>query len=316
MDEFSTIAKLWPSGTDLDLGTDSNILLGGATFSRHAADYVTSVDGTKTYRFLFWNTGRHMTNRRRVKWIFTQLGWGHWTATRWYGTPGGGPPGVPRVRADAFTIGGDMPLVDTPIDPSSTYAPGAWPFNGNDHEIGTANAGALVVPKDPFPITVSSAYDFAGWLQLTFGGDDNGEYVETDIGPLPGTPTFFDHAVAGPFAVAAGASADLIATYGYLNKPRRLIDWFNEVMRSPTDFSTIVDPSPEDRLRLRLLGDLIRQAEPTRALTADLENLIKSAPQMSGEELKRAAQSLKNTLELGKTALSALDAQMKRGGKQ
>lgn len=315
MDEFRTIAKLWPSGTDLDLGTDSNILLGGATFSRHAADFVTSPDGTKTYRFLFWNTGRHMTSQRRVKWIFSQLGWGLWTATRWYGTPGGGQGGPPRVHADAFTIGGDVPLAATPIDPSSTFAAGAWPFNGNDHEIGTAAAGALVVPKDPYQITVTSAYDFAGWLQLVFGGDDNGEFVETDTGSAPGTATFFDHVAAGPFAVAAGASADLIASYGYLNRPRRLVDWFKELMKHPGDFNPVVDPSPEDRIRLRLLENLIRQTEPTQALSADLENLIKLAPQMSGEELKRASQSLKNTLDLGRTALAALDAQMKRGGR-
>src|SRR4051812_46964886 len=111
MDEFRTIAKLWPAGTELDLGTDStNLTLtppDSANFTRTAAPFVTSVDGTQTYEFLFWNTGRHMTNKRKVIWIFSQFGWGIWTATRWYGTPGNGPPGQPRVRGDSFSLHGN-----------------------------------------------------------------------------------------------------------------------------------------------------------------------------------------------------------------
>src|SRR6266550_1759615 len=119
MDEFKTVAKLWPAGTDLDLGADSNLISGpgSASFSRHAANFVTSMDGTQNYQFLFWNTGRHLTNKRHVSWHFTVLGWGLWKATRWYGTPVGGPPGPERIHADAFTIGGDAPLsANTPID--------------------------------------------------------------------------------------------------------------------------------------------------------------------------------------------------------
>lgn len=324
MDEFRTIAKLWPTGIELDLGTDSNILLGGATFSRHAAQYVTSVTGTQTYQFLLWNTGRHMTNKRSVKWIFSVLGWGIWTATRWYGTPStGGPPPVPRVRADAFTIAGDVPLVATPIDPSSTYAPGAWPFNGSDHEIGTAAGAASVVPKDPFPITTSSSYDFAGWLQLLWGGDNTSEFVETDTGSPPGSPGFYDHVVGGAFPVAMGASADIIATYGTVNNTitgpdfDRWKDWIYQVVfnlpgRIPRDWG---DPVPPDLIRMRMLERAIQATQPGLPSSGDFQSLIEAAPRMSHEELKRAVQSLKTSLDLGKTALSALDAQIKRGGK-
>ena len=62
MGEYRTTAKLWPAGTELDLGIDSNFLTlkppDSATFRRIAAPFVTSPDGTQTYQFLFWNTGR------------------------------------------------------------------------------------------------------------------------------------------------------------------------------------------------------------------------------------------------------------------
>ena len=148
MDEFQTIAKLWPTGAEIDLGTDSNLLGGPATFTRNAASFATSPDGTQNYQFLFWNTGRHTTGKRRVRWNFSVLGWGTWTATRWYGIPYGGPPGASRVRADAFTIGGDAPLLGTPISPSSTYAPGSWPLAGDDHVIGTTAGANRGVPVD------------------------------------------------------------------------------------------------------------------------------------------------------------------------
>src|SRR5262245_29792407 len=127
MDEFRTTAKVWPAGTELGLDVDSNLLGGHATFTRNAANFVTSADGAHTYQFLFWNTGRHMTNKRQVRWNFSVLGWGTWPATRWYGTPpvGGGGPGAALVRADAFSIGLDAPLAPgTPIDgAASTYPP-------------------------------------------------------------------------------------------------------------------------------------------------------------------------------------------------
>jgi hypothetical protein len=109
--QFSVVGKLWPSGSSLDLGTDNNSVTVPPTahFDRHAANFVTSMDGTHNYQFLFWNTGRHVTNKRHVHWDFSVGGWGIWTATKWYGTPGGNG-GPPRVRVDAFSIGGDAPI--------------------------------------------------------------------------------------------------------------------------------------------------------------------------------------------------------------
>lgn len=314
MDEFRTIAKLWPSGTELNLGTDSNLLGGSATFTRDAPNFVT--DGAQNYQFLFWNTGRHTTHKRRVRWNFSVLGWGTWTATRWYGTPSGGA-GVPRVHADAFSIGGDVVFGATPIDAAaSTFAPGTHPFNGDDHAIGTAGAGATVIAKDPF-----SNYDFAGWLQLIWGGDATGEFVESDSGSggTIGGSGFYDQVDEHSFAVAKGASADLLATYGHRRQdividPGRIRDWFFESifegMGGKLEIPPKGDPSPMDRIRLKLLEQLLSQTQPGAGSGTDFQRLIEAAPNMSPAQLKQTVQSLKTTLDLGKTALSAIEAQL------
>lgn len=322
MDEFRTIARLWPSGTEIDLGTDSNVLGGPATFTRNAATYATSPDGTQNYQFLFWNTGRHTTGKRRVRWNFSVLGWGTWTATRWYGIPSGGGPGASRVRADAFTLGGDAPMMGTPISPSSTYAPGSWPLAGDDHVIGTTAGAASVVAKDPYPGPASSTYDFAGWLALTWGGDPSGEYVESDVGTSGtfGGTGYYEHVIGGDYPVPMGQSADLIATYGTrhsgksgpdLGKLRELI--YEILTRDPrVEIPQRGDPSPGDLIRLKLLGQLMEEVRPEVAQGNDFQALIENAPKMGREELKRSLQSLDTTLELGKAAHLALDVAMKR----
>lgn len=326
MDEFRTICKLWPAATELNLGTDSNLLGGPATFTRNATNFVT--DGTQNYQFLFWNTGRHMTNKRQVRWNFSVLGWGTWTAIKWYGTPSGGP-GTPRVRADAFTIGGDAPLSGTPIDATSTYAPGAWPFGGDDHVIGTAAGAANVVAKDPFPSVASSSYDFAGWLQLVWGGDPTSEFVETDVGPGGSGSGFgvYDHVAGGAFPVAMGASADLLATYGTKHSnvidPGVIQDFLRDILEKFAHLGEpgglkipgYVDPSPIDFIRLKVLEQFLQQTRPGSGGGTDFQRLIEAAPGMSREELTRSMQSLKTTLGLGETALTAIEAQLKRSGK-
>ena len=321
MDEFRTIARLWPSGTEIDLGTDSNVLGGPATLSRNAATYATSPDGTQNYQFLFWNTGRHTTGKRRVRWNFSVLGWGTWTATRWYGIPSGGGPGASRVRADAFTIGGDAPMMGTPIDASSTYAPGSWPLAGDDHVIGTTAGPASVVAKDPYPGPASSTYDFAGWLALTWGGDPSGEYVESDAGTSGtfGGTGYYEHVIGGAYPVPQGTSADLIATYGTHNSgisvidPRKLWELIYEVLGDPrVVIPQRGDPSPGDLIRLKLLEQLMEKARPGVGQGTDFQTLIENAPKMSRDDLKRSLQSLNTTLELGKAAQLALDVAMKR----
>ena len=316
MDEFKTIAKLWPAGTELNLGTDSNVLSGPYNSTRQAAKFVT--DGAQTYEFLFWNTGRHVTGKRNVKWIFSVLGWGVWTATRWYGIPGNGP-GAQKIRANAFSIGGDQSLGTVPPingPPASTFPPNAWPDNGDDHVVSTANGPVSIAAKDPY-----NEYDFAGWLPLMWGGDDTGEYVETDSGAGSiGSITFYDHVIGGNFAGVQGSSAELLATYGYHHQATGgigrgpLRDWIYEVIFDylhRVDPGRKGDPSPMDRIRMRFLEELVEQARPGPGAVTDIQHLIEAAPNMSREELKRSMQSLKTTLELGKTALGVIEAQMK-----
>jgi hypothetical protein len=275
---------------------------------------VTSPDGTTNYQFLFWNTGRHLTNKRQVRWNFSVLGWGVWTATRWYGIPGGGPPGVPRVRADAFNIGGNAILSPTPISPSSTFAAGAWPFMGDDHVIGTAGGAATVVPVDPL-----SGYEFAGFMQMIWGGDPSGEFVESDAGTggSIGGPGFFDHITGTTFNAAAGSSADLLAAYGYNAGSTPPWKWWIDILvgRKPgIDIPDRGDPAPPDVLRARILEQLLRQTQPGPQ-GGDFEQILARSATMSKEQLQRAVQSVKTSIDLGKTTLDSLEAQLKKIGK-
>ncbi len=316
MDTFRVISKLWPTGADLDLGDDTNNVTVPSSFTRHAANFVTSMDGSSTYQFLFWNTGRHLTNKRHVIWNFGVGGWGLWTATRWYGTPSGNG-GPPRVHAEGFTIGGDAPLgPDTPIDgPASTCASGAWPFMGNDHEIGTAGGAADVVAKDPF-----HSLQFAGWLRLVWGGDDSGTFVETDSGASPGTPGFFEHVSGGSFHANQNTSADLLATYGNSAQSIPITVNWGEIFAGlglGTGPIGPGDPGPDDLVRLAVIEQLLLKTKP--GLTAggtNFQRLIQQAPSMTADELKQAKTALQTSLDLGKTAMNAIDAQIKERGKR
>lgn len=319
MDEFRTIGKLWPSGDELDLGTDSNILGGPATFTRNAPGFVTSPDGATNYQFLFWNTGRHVTSKRRVRWNFSVLGWGTWTATRWYGTPSGGPGGPPRVHAETFSIGNDDLLAGaTPIDAgASSFAAGAHPFGGSDRQIGTADGPATVVAKDPF-----NARQFAGWLKMIWGGDPSGEFVETDAGTSGtfGGTGYYDHVnvLTGAYHAAQGTSADLLALYGTHDDPGtiQIKKWFEEVFRTkvPFEIPQKGDPSPMDLIRMRILEQMLERTQPNAGGGGgDFQKLIESAPGMNRDELKRALMSVKTSLSLGETALAAIEGRL-RGG--
>ena len=324
MDVFRTVTRLWPTGDDLGGGIDSQTLSlappASVSEDRTAAQFVVSDDGTHTYQFLFWNTGRHITNRRKVIWNFSRFGWGVWTATRWYGIPPTNGGGQPRVRADAFDLHGNALLSpDSPIDAAaSTFAPpGAHPFNGDDHAIGTATAGATVVAHAHM-----SAYDFAGWIQLLWGGDPTGDFVETDVGTSGsfGSGSFYDTVPAGtnPFVVAMGQSADLLAAYApaSVSIPSKFghIDWEKVIFGPWHDIPQIGDPGPEDLLRLAILEGLVQRTRPgpVGAGITDIERVIESASRMTKDELTRAKQSLQTTLDLGKSALHTIEARLKQ----
>jgi hypothetical protein len=326
MDVFQVVAKIWPTGATLDLGTDSSVYTVTYSPTRIAAQFALSGDGTQNYQFLFWNTGRHTTSKRMVHWTINNAGWGTWTATKWYGIPPPpGPGGPSRVRADAFSMRDNAPMAATPIDPSSTYAAGAWPSGGDDHVISTTAGAATVVAKDPFPGPLAgTTYDFAGWLQLMWGGDPTGVFEENDSGTTsisPDSTGYYDHLPAAPFPVAMNTSADLVATYGTYHSggDRPNWDWLRALLedvgyRGP-DLPYNVDPAPPDLIRLAILERLVARARPAAGGGGDFQRLMEIAPTMDREALKRAIQSIKTSLDLGNAALTTIEARLKGLGK-
>lgn len=217
---FTVTTKLWPTGENLDIGTDNNVVAvppGTASFDRHAALFVTSPDGTQNFEFLFWNTGRNVTNKRHVHWDFTVGGWSSWTGTRWYGVPpqNGGPPSH-EVSVSPFSIANNAPIASgTAIDaPASTFPAGAYPDMGDDHLIDTENGAVSVAAKPSL-----ASQQFAGWDQIVWGGDDSDTFYESDSGPSQGSFGFYP-AGGGTFPVAQNGSAILLALYGNSTKPK------------------------------------------------------------------------------------------------
>jgi hypothetical protein len=311
MSKFTVVTKLWPSGASLDTGTDETTLTvpPTASFNRHAANFVVSPDGKQNFQFLFWNTGRHVTNKRHVHWDFSVGGWGVWTATKWYGTPTIGTPGPGVIDVEPFSLGGDALITGsgTAIDAAASTIPaGAFPFSGNDHQIGTAGGAVNVAAKTPF-----AALQFAGWDLLVFGGDDSGEFDETDAGGSPGSASFFPVG-SGTFHVNQNTSANLLALYGNSSKSNLggILANVGDILTKPGVISP-VDPSPEDRLRLAILQGLLQQTKPAGGQTADLQALTQAAPGMSLDELNAALKSVQTTVALGNTTVSALQAQIK-----
>jgi hypothetical protein len=196
------------------------------------------------------------------------------------------------------------------------FPPGAWPSGGDDHVISTVSGGATVVAKDPF-----NGYEFAGWLQLIWGGDPTGEFVESDSGTSGsiGGVGFYDHVIGGAFSAPIGTSADLLASYGYHDDGGigPFLKFWNELFRErgPFKIPQKGDPGPEDIIRLKILQQLLQETKPGAAGGTDFQGMIEGAARMSREELKRAIQSVHTTLDLGKTALKTLEARLKRGGK-
>lgn len=310
MSQFSVIAKIWPSGITLDLGTDNNMVTVPPTahFDRHAANFVSSMDGTHNYRFLFWNTGRHVTNKRHVHWDFSVGGWGIWTATKWYGTPPPlGPPGPPVVRVTPFSIGDNGPITGSGTaiadPPASSFPAGAHPFMGDNNAISTAAGAVDVAAKDPF-----ASLQFAGWDQLVWGGDDSGEFDESDADGVPGSPSFFPVGT-GTFHVNQNNSADLLALYGN-SSTLSLGRILNDILTKPGPIS--IDTSPMDRLRLAILEGLLQRTQPTGGVQGtDFQTLILAASRMNVDELKAALKSVQTSIALGNTALSTIQAQIK-----
>src|SRR3954471_14254044 len=121
MAHFNAHGRQYRDGADLPSfgSVDVTITAPGTTVEQNAAPELPGLDG-QPRKFLYWDTGRRITNKRRVRWTFNHpTDWSEWAAVAWYGTPVIGPGGVPAVSVDAHwvTVG--------PIDPSPVDGPGS-----------------------------------------------------------------------------------------------------------------------------------------------------------------------------------------------
>ena len=338
MNKFEVISKLWPSGTLLNGGVDVNTVNPpGQVFTRTAPPLAPGTGAPNGYRFLFWNTGRRVTNKHQVTWTFNNLpSWTTWTATRWYGIAGpetdnGG--GSKLITASAFAMEDDASMPGTPIDAAtSTFTDGpagqqAHPFGTppDDHVASTQWGQASVAALDPFPPQmVFNEYYFAGWLRLVLGGDTSGQFDETD-GATIGGSSFYSHLDASPIPIGKDATVELMAAYRVvrISPPDvpdlipidyiKFIEWLLDYDRLVNPFDP--RPSRADRLRVGVLTDLFaltRMAEGPEDL---LKSLAVNAKSLSPEELKRAISSAKAITRRVEAATKALEAAMATGRK-
>ena len=339
MNKFEVISKLWPSGALLNGGVDVNTVNPpGQVFTRTAPPLAPGTGAPNGYRFLFWNTGRRVTNKHQVTWTFNNLSsWTTWTATRWYGIAGGGVTGgsgSKLITASAFAMEDDASMPGTPIDAAnSTFTDGpggqkAYPFATppDDHVASTQWGPASVAALDPFPPQmVFNEYHFAGWLRLVLGGDETGQFDETD-GAAVGGPSFYSYLDASPVSIGKDATVDLMAAYRVVrisppDVPELIPIDYITFIEWLLDYDRLVDPRPSpmgtraDRLRVGALTDLFaltRMAEGPENLLTSLAVNVKS---LSPAELKRAISAAKAITRRVEAATKALEAEMAKGRK-
>ena len=121
MAHFTTAGKRYREGTDYDSfgALDVGVTSPATTVDQTAP--ASLPDGKTTRSFLFWDTGRRVTNKRHVRWTFNHPDqWSSWNAVAWYGVGGNGPPGH-IVSLDTYWVGTGT-LDPTPVDgPGSTF---------------------------------------------------------------------------------------------------------------------------------------------------------------------------------------------------
>ena len=278
-------------------------------------------DGKTQRGFLFWDTGRRITNLRHVRWTFSHLSdWSTWNAIAWYGVGGNGP-GQPIVSLDAYWVGQGT-LDPTPIDgPGSSFVNGpgagntAWPWMGNDHQVRTEWGPATIRALDHLRRSVSDPQlDFSSLQTLIFGGDDSSVFNENDdnLGSSGGVVTGIAATTAQSLPFAQGQGATVMAGYvqpvaSKVTFPGSLIELIDEAVLNHLVF-TNVDPSPDDLVRLKLIVESIDLVRGERVSADVFSGLVDAARGMSKAELTRTIAGTKATLARGEAALKSLQA--------
>lgn len=325
MGHFTTTGKLYREGTDLSAfgSLDVTVTAPGTSVEQTAPPALPDANGVMR-SFLYWDTGRRITGKRRVRWTFNHpTNWSEWPAAAYYGIPPTGPGGTPQVLVDAHWVG-TGPLNPTPIDgPGSTFvnAPGgtpvAWPGIGNDHVVLTQWGPATIRAKDQMQRHTGDPFlSFSSWQQLVFGGDGSGYFEENDDDITSGSGiTGIANSTSQFFPVAQNSSSFLMA--GYVVPVKTAPDIFKKLIEliRAYDLGKFIDkgdPSPEDIIRLKLISeslDVVRGAAVTESDA--FEGLLGAAQKMTPADLKRTIAGTRATLLRGQAVLKTLEAMAK-----
>jgi hypothetical protein len=325
MGHFSTSGKEYPEGGTMSgFGEETLDVTAAPTPFQKTAPPVLYDDTSVLRKFLYWDTGRRITNKRTVRWTFNHPdSWSDWRAVAWYGVPPTGPGG-PFISVGAHWVG-VSPIHPTPVDgPGSTFVNGpggsplAWPWSGDDHVVTTQFGAETIHALAHLQRSAGDpVLDFSSWQQLIYGGDDTSYFAENDddIGSTSSGSgvTGIENSTSPDFAEAMGAGGVLLA--GYVTAPPpdyggiigRLRDVINAGVLGK--FIDMGDPSPEDIIRLKLISesiDLVRGQKPTGPDA--FEGLLVAAKSMSAAELKRTIVGTQTTLRRGQAALRSLEA--------
>jgi hypothetical protein len=330
MAHFTTAAKRYREGTSFDSfgGLDVGVYPGPTPTTVDQWAPKSLPDGDSTREFLFWDTGRRITGKRHVRWTFSHPDqWTTWNAVAWYGVPPVGNGGH-MISLDAFWVTNGT-LDPTPVDPppASTFVNGpgagdiAWPSGGNDHLVDTQwGAGNVHALSHLRRSLTDPELDFSSIEQLIWGGDDSSTFEENDDGITSSTGiTGIAGSTSPDFPFAQNAGAMLMV--GYVQPVStvppfrlKLTELINEAILQ-NFINPVVDPSPEDIVRLKLISeslDLVRGERPGPDV---FEGLVSAAGEMSATELKRTIASTRATLNRGEAALKSMEAMSKKARK-
>ena len=324
MAHFTTNGKQYPDGTIMPsfAGLDLTAIPAGTTIAQTAPPVLQ--DSTNNPRsFLFWDTGRRITNKRTVHWTFNHPeNWSEWKAVAWYGVGNGTEP---TVTANAYWIGSG-PIDPTPIDgPGSTFVNGpggtpvAWPWMGNDHQVRTEFGAATIHAKAHVQKSASDpSLNFSSWTWLVLGGDSSSYFDENDDNITSGSGVLgMANQTSPDFAAPKGSGGVLLGAYaapgvttvgpGIFEKLQALLTAI-----SIGKYIDKGDPSPEDIIRLKLISeslDLVRGQH----VTGDdaFAGLVGAAAKMSPAQLKSTIVETRATLLRGQAALRAIEGMAK-----
>jgi hypothetical protein len=321
MGHFHASGKRFAEGTDLAaFGTVQGDWdpTGGEDITAPAL--LPDTDGNRP--FLFWDTGRRVTTKRRVVWTFHHGDeWSTWNATAWYGPPGSGPH-VPEVSATAYWVGTGL-ITPTPIQapPASSFVNGpnagqtAWPYEGNDHVVRTEWGPATLHMLDHVQRGATDPQlNFSSVLELVPGGDDSGYCAENDD-DVTSSSGITGLASLGTQSVTFAHNAGATLLVGYVTpapvsfRPPSgggygvgSVPWFDR--GDPAAFRQIVEQA------VRELQDRVRSAVVDVPDT--FEQLLRTARELGPNQLQSAILETKALLGRGEAALKSLEAMAKR----